>query len=364
MKVFDIITEIERFAPLALQESYDNAGLLVGNVQQPISSALLCIDVTEEVIDEAIEIGAGLIISHHPLIFGGLKRITGKNAIERCVVRAIQHSIAIYAAHTNLDAVHSGVNKKICDKIGLQSTAILRKQSQLLSKIITFVPHSHTDIVRQAMCDAGAGTIGEYDNCSFNTQGVGTFRALDDAKPYVGAKGEMHSEDETKIEVLCPNYSTHAVLAAMKQAHPYEMPAYDIIHLANTHETVGSGMIGTLPQAVPLADFLAHIKQQFGCAGIRYSGSTEKLISKVAVCGGSGSFLISDAISQRADIFLTGDVKYHDFFLAENKIVVADIGHYESEQYTKEIFYEIINKKFPTFALQFSKVNTNPIKYV
>lgn len=364
MTVQDIIKEIEHVAPLALQESYDNAGLLIGNSQQTIDSALLTIDITEEVLDEAIAIGAGLIISHHPLIFNGLKRINGQNNIERCVIKAIQHSIAIYAAHTNIDAVYNGVNSKICEKLGLVSPKILRKQKQTLCKIITFAPHNYADLIQKALCNAGAGTIGNYDNCTFNTQGIGTFRALEHAQPFVGSRGSIHYENETKIEVLCQNYIVNTVIQALIQVHPYEEPAYDIIPLNNTNNYIGSGMIGTLPKPMKTNDFLKYVATVFSCGGIKYSKSPKQEISNVAVCGGSGSFLIYDAFAQHADIFLTGDVKYHDFFLPDNKMIIADIGHYESEQYTKEIFYEIINKKFPKFALQFSKVNTNPINYV
>jgi len=364
MKIHDILSEIEAVAPLSLQESYDNAGLLVGDAHQDATGALLCIDVTEDVIDEAIALGYNLVIAHHPLIFSGLKRLQGSNYIERCVIKAIKHSIAIYAAHTNLDAVSNGVNKKICEKIGIIQPTILRKQKQVLSKICTFVPQKYADEVRQALCNAGAGTIGNYSDCSYNSQGFGTFKALDAAHPFVGEIGEIHTEQEMKIEVLCPNYLIPKAISALVASHPYEEPAYDIIALANSQDTIGAGMIGKLAAPMILSDFLQHIKQVFSCSTIRYSQSNIDTIQTVAVCGGSGSFLISDAIAHQADIFITGDVKYHDFFVAENKMIIADIGHYESEQYTKEIFYEIINKKFPTFALQFSKVNTNPIKYV
>ncbi|HON51652.1 MAG TPA: Nif3-like dinuclear metal center hexameric protein [Bacteroidales bacterium] len=364
MKVADIINEIEHIAPLSLQESYDNSGLLIGNSSQNVDSALLTIDITEDVIDEAIALGTNLIISHHPLIFNGIKRINGNNYIERCIIKAIQHSIAIYCVHTNIDSVQNGVNKKICDIIGLQNTQILRKQTNSLSKIVTFVPNEDAEKVRLALCNAGAGTIGNYDNCSFNSQGKGTFRALDKAQPYIGTIGTIHTEPEIKIEVICHNYLIKHIIQALLSSHPYEEPAYDIIPLANENKEYGSGMIGTLENPVDCNTFLEYIKTKFSCKSIRYSKTKKQTISKVAVCGGSGSFLITDAIKQQADIFLTGDVKYHDFFLSENKIIIADVGHYESEQFTKEIFYEIINKKFPKFALQFSKVNTNPINYV
>ena len=364
MKLENIISEIEQFAPLQLQESYDNAGLIIGNTSMEISSALLCIDVTEAVIDEAILIGAQLIISHHPLIFSGVKKINEKNEIERCVVKAIKNSIAIYAAHTNLDSVEKGVNAKICEKLALQKCKILSPKKDFLYKINTFAPTSFADTIQNAMFTAGAGTIGNYNSCSFVQTGIGTFNATQDAHPFVGEVGITHNEAETKIEVICPKHILAKVIKALLQVHPYEEPAYDIIPIDNEYTQAGAGMIGELGMPMSVQEFLLRVKQTFSCGIIRYSNSTQQMISRVAVCGGSGSFLISDAQKAKADIFLTGDIKYHDFFSVDNKMIIADIGHYESEQYTKEIFYEILNKKFPTFALHFSKVITNPINYL
>ena len=363
MIVKDIISIIEDFASLSYQESYDNAGLIIGNEKQSVSCALLTIDVTEEVINEAIQIGADIIISHHPLIFSGIKKINEKNDVERCVFKAIKNNIAIYAAHTNLDATIHGVNAKISDKIGLKDCKILNPKSNFLYRIETFVPINFADKVASAMFEAGAGSIGNYDSCSFVSEGKGSFKANENAHPYVGTIGEIHKENESKIEVICPKNKLYSVIASINHTHPYEEPVIDIIPLENSNSQVGSGMIGVLSDEVDVETFLLKIKEIFNCS-IRYTKTKKTKIKKVALCGGAGSFLISDAKRAGADIFLTGDVKYHDFFLSDNELIIADIGHYESEQYTKEIFYEIISKKFPKFALQFSKVITNPINYL
>lgn len=363
-KVQDIINAIEQVAPISLQESYDNAGLLVGNAQQTIQSALLTIDVTEEVVNEAVAQGAGLIISHHPIIFKGLKRITPRTDAERAIIKAIQHSIAIYAAHTNIDSVLMGVNMKICEKIGLKHCSILHKRTDILQKIIVFVPASHAESVRTAMFTAGAGAIGNYDSCSFTTEGSGTFRALQGATPYIGVPHALHTEVEHKIECIAPEYKIRRILQAMLAAHPYETPAYDIVQLTNEYDYAGSGMIGELPTAIKLEEFLQQLKKTFEIPTIKFAGSSNTHVQKIALCGGAGSFLIPKAMAAGADVFLTGDVSYHSFFIPDSTMAIADIGHFESEQYTKELFYEIINKKFPNFALRFSNVKTNPINYI
>lgn len=364
MKVLELQKIFESFAPLSVQESYDNAGLHIGNPQDEISKILFTIDVTEAVIDEAIAVGADCVVSHHPLIFKGLQRITGATEIERCVKKAIQHSIVLYCAHTNLDSVYAGVNYKICEKLGIKNPVILAPKDNALVKIVTFVPHAHTDTVRNAMAHAGAGVIGNYDTCSFSMQGQGSFRAQEGAQPFVGNVHELHVEQETRLEMIAPLYVQSNVISALIQAHPYQEVAYDVYTLKNTHPYIGSGMIGELETSYSVTEFLSMVKSIFSVPCIRYSEASVEKITRVAVCGGAGSFLIPHAKKAKADIFITGDVKYHDFFLPENKMIIADIGHYESEQFTKEIFYEIVRKNFPKFATHFSTVNTNPIKYL
>jgi dinuclear metal center YbgI/SA1388 family protein len=364
MLLQNIINHLESIAPPQYQESYDNAGLIVGHKTMDISSALITIDVTEEVLDEAIKNGCNLIISHHPLIFKGIKRITGSNEVERCLIKAIQNNLAIFASHTNLDSITGGVNTRICEKIGLKNCRILAPINNQLLKLVTYVPEKHLEIVRTALFSAGAGVIGNYDQCSFSASGYGTFRGNDDSNPYVGTKGELHIEKELRLETILPRHLTSKVLAALTTSHPYEEAAYDLVPLENEFPLVGSGMIGKLTIPCDEQSFLQSVKEIFGCGVIKHTALSGKKISKIAVCGGSGSFLVSKAIAEGADLFISADFKYHDFFEADKKIVLADIGHYESEQFTKEVLKEIILKKFPTFAVRLSDVKTNPVFYL
>lgn len=364
MIVKSICELIEEVAPLALQESYDNAGLLVGDSQTEVTSILICIDITEEVISEAIRKKCNLIVSHHPLIFTGLKKITGQNEVQRCVAKAIKNDIAIYAAHTNLDNVLSGVSGKMAEKIGLKNIQILQPKQDVLLKLITYVPKLHSYGLRQALFDAGAGKIGNYDSCSFNSEGVGTFRANENAQPFVGNIDEFHSEPETRIEVILPEYLKYRVLDALLKTHPYEEPAYDFVPLKNVWSQIGAGVLGELEEAVDELIFLNRIKSIFKTPTIRHTSLLDKKIKRVALCGGSGSSFLLDAINAKADVYISGDFKYHEFFEAQKQILIADIGHFESEQFTKDIFFEIITKKMPTFAVQISDSKTNPINYL
>ena len=364
MTVKSICELIEEVAPLALQESYDNAGLLVGDSQMEVTSALVCIDITVEVIDEAISKNCNFIISHHPLIFNGLKRITGQNEVQRCVAKAIKNDIAIYAAHTNLDNVLEGVSGRMAEKIGLKNVRILQPKQNVLLKLVTYVPKIHSFAVREALFNAGAGQIGNYDSCSFNSDGTGTFIANVNAQPFVGKIDELHSEPETKIEVILPDYLKYKVLDALISSHPYEEPAYDFIPLRNAWNQVGAGVVGELEVAEDELKFLNRMKEIFNVPTIRHTQLSGKKIKRIAVCGGSGSSFLNDAILAKADVFISGDFKYHEFFDADNRILIADIGHFESEQFTKDIFFEIITKKMPTFAVQISDSKTNPINYL
>ena len=364
MQISEITNYIESVAPLAYQESYDNAGLLLGQADQEVENALISLDVTEAVVDEAIAGGFRLIIAHHPLIFSGIKKLNGKNEVERCLLKAIRHDIAIYAAHTNLDSVHGGVNSKICEKLKLVNCKILSPVKNRLKKLVTFIPAEYALTVQQAVFAAGAGHTGNYDSCGFSLKGEGSFRGNEQSNPFAGRPGVLHQEQEVRFETIFPAHIQGKVISALVAAHPYEEVAYDIYPLDNELGTVGAGMIGELPEAMPETAFLQMVKQQFDCAVIRHSPLSGKNIRKVAVCGGAGSFLIRQAQSARADIFITGDLKYHQFFEAEGKLVLADIGHFESEQYTKEVFYELLTKKFPKFAIRLSAIQTNPINYL
>lgn len=364
MKISEIISLIEEVAPIPLQEGYDNAGMQVGDKTREATGALLCIDVTEDVIDEAIQYGINLVISHHPLLFKGLKSITGRSYIERVVIKAIKNDIAIYSAHTNLDNAIGGVNFKIAEKLQLENVQILSPQKNSLLKMVVFVPTIAVEAVRSAMLNAGAGKFGNYDMCSYNMNGYGTFRACEGANPYCGEIGEVHKEDETRVEVILPNYNKDKVIGAMLKVHPYQEPAYDIIQLENINACAGSGVVGELSEAMNVEDFLKMLKEVFNVGAIKYSPITDEKIKKVALCGGAGSFLISDAINAKADVFITGEIGYHNFFMAENKILLVEAGHYETEQYTKDIFCDIITKKIPNFAVRYTTVEQNPINYL
>ncbi len=364
MKLSEVIAVFETVAPPAYQEPYDNAGLVTGNGDLEVTAALLCIDVTEDIISEAMRMGANLIISHHPVLFHSLKSITGKNQTERILITALSHNIALYSVHTNLDNIYGGVNQKICQKLDLQHLKILLPLPDGLRKLVTYVPLAHASGVRQALFDAGAGNIGAYDSCSFSSEGRGSFRAPEGTNPFTGEIGKLHFEEETRIETVFPAILKSRIVAALLKAHPYEEVAYDIFPLDNSYDRAGSGMIGELREPLEIMDFLNRVKETFGCRVLRYSPLVRNTIRKVAVCGGSGSFLIPKAIAAGADVFITGEVKYHQFFDAEKHLVIVDTGHYESERFTIEIFYEILIKNLPNFAVHFSSINTSPINYL
>lgn len=364
MKIKEIVNALERFAPLPLQDGFDNAGLQIGLTDAEATGALLCLDVTEAVLDEAIALGYNLIISHHPLIFKGYKSITGRDYVERCIIKAIKNEITIYSAHTNLDNTWGGVNFKIAEKIGLQKIQILEPRSGCLMKLVTFVPNNYSEKVRNALYEAGCGCIGNYDACSFNTAGAGTFRAQIGTHPFCGKVGEIHTENEMRIETILPAYRKPEVIKALLSVHPYEEPAFDFYPLENSWKQAGSGVIGQLETEETELDFLKRIKKTFEVGCIRHNKLTGREIKTVALCGGAGAFLLPLAIRHGADVFITGEIKYHDYFGYDQEILLAEIGHYESEQYTKEIFYNIIRDLFPDLAVQQTKINTNPIKYM
>lgn len=364
MKLRELTNFLETLAPLAYQEDYDNSGLIVGDPNQDINGAIISLDCTEAVLDEAITHGFNLVISHHPIVFKGLKKFNGKNYVERVVMKAIKNGVALYAIHTNFDNVLDGVNKKICDKLGVMQTSILKPRSGELKKLVTFCPENDAEKVRDAMFNAGGGWIGNYSECSYNTEGFGTFKAGEGAEPYVGEIGRRHSEPEIRIEIIYPVYVERKLLAALIEAHPYEEVAYDLYPLSNSYQQVGSGMIGNLENDHDELEFLAFVKQKLNAKVIRHTAVTGKKIRRVAVCGGSGSFLLNNAISAGADIFITADFKYHEFFDAEEKLIIADVGHFESEQFTQELLLELITEKFRNFALRLTTQNTNPINYL
>ncbi len=361
MKIKELIKVIEDIAPLSLQESYDNSGLLVGSEETDVTSALITLDVTEEVLDEAIDGGFGIIIAHHPLIFSGIKKLNGKNYVEKLVIKAIKNNVALYAVHTNIDNAANGLNAILGKKLGLKNLKILKPGASSLKKLVVFCPVEQAEQVRNAMFEAGAGHIGNYDGCSYNTEGFGTFRALEGANPFVGDVGKLHFEKEVKIETIVPDTKLGAVLNAMLSNHPYEEVAYDIYPLDNVNMNTGAGMIGELDKELDTVDFLNTVKKRLNVKALKFNKPVERKIKKVAFCGGSGAFLINDAYKQGADVFITGDVKYHDYFEHLGKMTIVDAGHYETEQFIKELLYELLTEKFPTFAVRISKINTNPV---
>jgi len=364
MLIKEIINHLESFAPSAYQESYDNARLITGNKNWECTGALTTLDCLEATVEEAINKKCNLIVAHHPIVFSGLKSITGKNYIERTIIKAIKHDVAIYAIHTNLDNVHNGVNKVIADKLQLKNQSILSPKKAMLKKLYTFCPVNKVEEVRAALFDAGAGNIGNYSDTSFNTAGTGTFKANENAQPHVGEKGKLHLEQETKIETVFEAYKQHKIVKALIAAHPYEEVAYDIISLDNQLNNVGSGIVGDLEKPIEINSFLKELKQQFKCGCIKYTQAHKEDVKRIAVCGGSGSFLLNGAKAAKADVFITSDYKYHQFFDADNQIVIADIGHYESEQYTADLLYEILTQNFRNFAVFISELNTNPVNYL
>lgn len=363
MKIKEITDAIEAYAPLHLQESWDNAGMQVGDTSCEVTGVLLCTDVREEIVDEAIDRGANLIISHHPLLFRGLKKIVGRTYQERIVALAIKHDISIYCAHTNMDSACGGVNFKMAEKLGLRNVRVLSPQQGTMRKLVVMVPIAQVDEVEKAMCDAGAGRLGNYDHCSYRTNGEGRYRALDGANPFAGKLREYHTEAETRVEVLVHKALCGKVVSAMIKAHPYEEPAFDILPLENEDNYSGLGVIGDI-EPEDAHHFLSRVKKAFEVEAMRYSGNLDKKVSRIAMCGGAGVEFMGQAMSMGADVYITGDMKYHDFQGNENRIILADIGHYESEHYTKEIFYDIIQKKNPNFAVDFAKSEKNQVNYL
>jgi dinuclear metal center YbgI/SA1388 family protein len=364
VKVKEVIRHLESIAPPVYQESYDNSGLITGDPEESVKAILVTLDCTEAVVDEAISSGCNLIVAHHPIVFKGLKRLNGSNYVERVVIKAIRANIAIYSIHTNLDNVYAGVNRKICERLGLENLKILQPRRDTLAKLVTFVPAEQSDTVRAALYAAGAGNIGNYSNCSFSSTGIGSFTPNADANPSVGSHGVDEKVEEVRVEVIFPAHLQDHIMRALYSVHPYEEVAHFITMLTNENQTVGAGMVGDLPVPMEPMAFLNGLKNSLGTQVIRATRILDRPVSRVAVCGGSGSFLLKKAIQSGAQVFVSADFKYHDFFDAEDRIIIADIGHYESEVHTKELLRDVLMKKFPTFAIIFSKTVTNPISYI
>jgi dinuclear metal center YbgI/SA1388 family protein len=364
MTISAIISVLEKIAPIFLQESYDNSGLITGLKQTECTGALLCLDVTESVINEAITKNCNLIIAHHPIVFKGIKKFDSDYFVDKTIIAALKNDIAIYACHTNMDNVINGVNGKLADKLNLINRRILQPKSLLIQKLVVFVPFEYQEVIEKSLFEAGAGEMGNYGECSFVSDGMGSFKPLEGADPHTGKIGERTIQKEAKVEVIFPIWKQSAILNAMKNAHPYEEVAFELYTLQNKHQEIGAGIIGELEQSVNTIDFLNEIKLIFNVKYLKHTQIISDKIKKIAICGGSGSFLIQDAIRANADLFITSDIKYHDFFEANDKLVLVDIGHYESEQFTIELFADVLKNNFPTFAHFKTEVHTNPVNYL
>ncbi|WP_108803385.1 Nif3-like dinuclear metal center hexameric protein [Aquimarina sp. Aq107] len=364
MQIKEVIQHLEVLAPMSYAEDFDNVGLLVGNKNTTVTGILVTLDTLETIVDEAIEKNCNLIVSFHPIVFKGIKKFNGNNYVERVVMKAIKHDIAIFAIHTALDNTYHGVNDMICEQLGLLNRKILIPQSGSIKKLVTFVPEKEADSLLTKLFEAGAGTIGNYENCSFSSNGIGTFKATTNTNPSIGEIGQTHHEKETKIQITFPKHLESDIIKSLHNNHSYEEIAYEITTLENKNQHIGMGMIGELPNEIEETTFLRHIKKIFKTGCVRHSSLLGKPIKKVAVLGGSGSFAIKNAQAAGADIFITADLKYHQFYEAENKLILADIGHYESEQYTKNLIVSYLRKKISNFAIILSDKNTNPIQYI
>jgi dinuclear metal center YbgI/SA1388 family protein len=363
MIIQDVINHLEELAPLAYAEDFDNVGLLVGNKKTKLTGVLVTLDTLESVVDEAISENCNLIVSFHPIIFKGLKKLTGKSYVERVVMKAIKNDIAIYSMHTALDNALQGVNNMICNQLNLINKRILIPQSETIKKLTTYVPKNEAEHLRSALFKSGAGSIGNYNDCSFNVEGMGTYNGNENSNPSLGEKGQIHSEEETKITAIFPKHLETKILQTLFKTHSYEEVAYEVITIENKNQHIGMGMLGELSEPMDESSFLSYLKTNMNTKCIRHSSFLNKNIKKIAVLGGSGSFAINAAKAAGADAFITADLKYHDFFTAENSILLADIGHYESEQFTKNLLVAYLTKKITNFAIILSQTNTNPVKY-
>lgn len=364
MTISELIHHLENLAHPSLQENYDNAGLLVGNKNNSCTGIIVSLDCTEEVVQEAIEKNCNMIVCHHPIIFSGLKTITGKNYVERTIIKAIKNDIAIYAIHTNLDNVLHGVNKKMADTLGLQNLRILSPKREQLRKIAVFVPINEKEAVVKAMHHAGAGNIGNYNDCSFSMEGEGRFTPGIDANPVIGEIGKPEQVKEARVEMIYPVWKEPEIVAAMKKSHPYETVAYDIYNLQNSQDDIGSGLVGDLPEPMETGEFLQNLKSAFHLKTLKHTKICKDSIKTVTLCGGAGSFLTRDAIASKSDIYISSDFKYHEFFDANDRIIIADIGHFESEQFTIDLLHDYLSQKITTFAVLKTAVATNPVTWL
>ena len=363
MIVKDVIDHLDEFAPLCYAEEFDNVGLIIGDYNQKVKGILVTLDSTEIVVEEAIKKKCNLIISFHPIIFNDLKSITKKNYVDRVIHKAIKNDIAIVAIHTALDNSIIGVNSTICKRLKIKDSKILIPKEKTIKKLTTYIPYKNVERLKSEIFKIGGGSIGKYENCSFSYEGMGSFKGNEQSSPKIGEKLKFTEVKEICVNITFLKHLEQRIINVLKDNHPYEEIAYEIITLDNYNQNIGMGMIGNLDKPMQENNFISFVKKQMKSSSIKHSKRLGKKIQKVAVLGGSGSFGIENAINSGADAYVTSDLKYHDYFRAEDKLLLLDIGHYESEQFTKKLMFDFLTKKIPNFAIVLSKTNTNPIKY-
>lgn len=366
MTIKEFQKSFESILPPAIAWKNDNVGLQVGNGNDKITGVVVALDATMEIALEAKKNKANLVVTHHPLLFYPLKNVTSDSRIGELVLWFAQHNINLYAAHTNLDSVKWGVNFALATALGLKNVTILSPMKESLTKIVVFVPHDYVEKVAEAMHAAGAGTFTKYDQCSFRTEGTGTFRGMNDAKPFLGKVGMLEKAKEIRLEMLCEHWKINSVLSAMVKAHPYEEVAYDIYPLINENTEYGLGAIGNLPKKMNEKEFLGLVQKTLGTPMLRFSPSS-RTVQRIAVCGGSGSEFIANALHQHADAMITADLRYHTFQAYEHQLLLIDAGHYETERFVlpvlAEKIKEILKQQTTSIKVFITKHSTNPVKY-
>ena len=363
MRIQNFIDVIEEWAPTAYAEDFDNVGLIIGNPELECKGVLVTHDTLENVVEECIKKDFNLIVSFHPIIFSGLKKLTQSTYVERVVTKAIKNDICVYAIHTALDNHRFGVSHALAENLGLYDIEVLSPKEKTIRKLTTYAPKNEAPVLLEKLYEAGAGKIGNYKECSFISSGKGTFKGNENSNPNLGVKGEKTEVDEVQINLIFELHSQQKILHTLFETHPYEEVAYEVFSLENKNQTIGMGSLGELENEMDEEVFINWVQDKLNIDMVRHSKTIGKKIKKVAVLGGSGSFAISSAIRSNADVFVTADLKYHDFFQAENKILLIDAGHYETEQFTKKLIHDNLIKKLPNFAIALSESITNPVNY-
>jgi len=364
MTIKQVTQFLEQKFPLYLQEDFDNCGVQCGDVRQEITGAMVCFEMSEQVIDEAIAEGCNLVISHHPLILKrGITKILPTDRVGAMICKALAHNMVLYSMHTNIDSGVGGGNDVFAEKLNLQNVKVLEPHKGLYRKLVVFVPKENAEALKSALFEIGCGVQGNYDSCGYTVHGQGQFRPLKGANPHIGEENQLEHVEEERIEMIYPTGLQRTVVQAIYEHHPYEEPAFDLLPLENESRTIGLGRIGELPKVMPVSEFLECLKDKLGFEHCRYAGDTTKMIHKVAVCGGGGSSFIDLAIASGADAYVSGDFKYHDFFKSHSGTLLVDIGHYEGEYFIKNIIHQQIKENFTNFAALISKMEKVEVKY-